>query len=181
MTDPAGQHRRFEALLQAHRKIVFKVAGLYGRSPEDRRDLQQEIGIQLWRAFAAYDDSRRFSTWMYRIALNVGISHLRRESLRDRHFEPLDPGFAETLAADAADTADEERLQQLYAVIGRLEALDRALILLVLDERSHAEIAEVLGITETNVATKIGRIKQRLRGEMTTSTASATGARNGTR
>jgi RNA polymerase sigma-70 factor (ECF subfamily) len=172
MTD-RQRHRQFEALLQEHRGIVFKVASVYARGREDCSDLAQEIAVQLWRSFANYDATRaKFSTWMYRVALNVALSHAR-QAAQDERLEPLDASHLEL--PGAADVAQpDERLAALYTFIGRLEPLNRALILLYLDDRSHAEIAQVLGISETNVATKIGRIKQKLRGQM--SAAITTGA-----
>ncbi|CAN5267184.1 sigma-70 family RNA polymerase sigma factor [soil metagenome] len=160
-TDSPEAQRRFEALLAAHQKIVLKVASIYAYGRDDRLDLGQEICAQLWRAFAHYDASRPFSTWMYRIALNVAISHVRREVGSRQRFEPL-VDDADALAAPEPEEPDA-RLAQLDAFITTLEPLNRALMLLVLDERSHAEIAEVLGISTSNVATKINRIKQRLR------------------
>ncbi len=173
----ARKHQlRFESLLQEHRGIVFKVAGVYSRNQADREDLVQEIATQLWRSFGRYDEAQaRFSTWMYRIALNVAISQVRRErwSQTDR-FEPLQPHHLETVGGGEAIPQQDERLAALYAFIGELEPLNRALILLYLEDRSYAEIAEILGISETNVATKISRIKQKLRGQMVA--AETTGA-----
>lgn len=164
MTDPRHQ-RQFEALLDQHRGIVFKVAGIYARGSE-REDLAQEIAAQLWRAFGGYDERRaRFSTWMYRVALNVAISHVRCNA-RAACLEPLDAMHLE-LPGETGVAEPDERLTALYAFIGQLDALNRALILLYLDDKSYAEIAQVLGISETNVATKLGRIKQKLRGQMT--------------
>jgi RNA polymerase sigma-70 factor (ECF subfamily) len=165
--------QRFESLLREHRRIVFKVAGLYSRSTADREDLVQEISAQLWRSFGRYDEARaKFSTWLYRIALNVAISQARRWPAADR-FEPLETHHLETVGDEAVAESDE-RLAALHAFIGRLDPLNRALILLYLEDRSYAEMAEVLGISETNVATKISRIKQKLRGQMTA--AEITGA-----
>jgi RNA polymerase sigma factor (sigma-70 family) len=168
MTDPQRQ-QRFEALLGEHQRIVFKVAGIYAHHAEDRRDLAQEIVVQLWRSFGRYDERQaKFSTWMYRIALNVAISDARhrRRSLAGR-LEPLEPRHLETITGGQATADRDERLDALYAFIGELDALNRALILLYLEDRSYAEIADILGISETNVATKISRIKQTLRGQMT--------------
>lgn len=170
MTD---RQRQFETLLQEHRGIVLKVASVYAHGSEDRSDLAQEIAVQLWRSFGGYDPARaKFSTWMYRVALNVAISHVR-QAARDERLEPLDAGHLE-LPGEADVSQPDERLAALYAFIGQLDPLNRALILLYLEDRSHAEIAQVLGISETNVATKIGRIKQKLRGQMTA--AAPTGA-----
>ncbi len=156
--------RRFEARLQEHRRIVLHVARLYAGPGDERHDLVQEICGQLWRAFPSYDPSRRFSTWMYRIALNTGISHLRHATARAARFEPLDDDRLADVADDTPHrTAAAERLAELDARIAQLGPFDRALVLLYLEDRPLAEIADVLGISETNVATKIGRIKQRLR------------------
>ncbi|GAA0888192.1 RNA polymerase sigma factor [Rhodanobacter soli] len=173
MTGRQHQHR-FESLLHEHRRIVFKVAGLYSRSAADRDDLVQEISAQLWRSFGGYDEARaKFSTWLYRIALNVAISQARRWPEADR-FEPLDTHHLETVGGGEPIAEPDERLTALYAFIGQLDPLNRALILLYLEDRSYTEMAEILGLSETNVATKLGRIRQKLRGQMTA--AQATGA-----
>lgn len=169
-----ADQQRFAALWREHQGIVLKVAGVYARGIEERRDLAQEIGVQLWRAFPAFDERRaKFSTWLYRIALNVAISHLRREGEKASRTQPLDDVHLETVAGEPVAETDE-RLAALHAFIGQLDALNRALILLYLEDRSYADIADVLGISATNVATKINRIKHKLRGQMTA--AAITGA-----
>lgn len=157
----------FGDLLQQHRGIVFKVANSYANDPEDRADLAQEIAAQLWKAWPKYDSRRLVTTWMYRIALNVAISHLRGRSLRARHHVPLDESLHDIDIDADADHEGKQQLRLLQQVIGRLAPLDRALMLLYLDDRPQREIAEVLGISETNVATKISRLKQRIRTELT--------------
>lgn len=152
---------RFLTLLEGHRKILYKVANAYCREREDRSDLAQEIVIQLWRSFGRYDEQYRFSTWMYRIALNVAISFYRTESVRVRQTLPLEGVVLDFAAADGQPDADERRV--LYGLIGRLEELDRALIILYLDGYAHQEIGELLGLSATNVATRIDRIKRRLK------------------
>jgi RNA polymerase sigma-70 factor (ECF subfamily) len=153
---------RFEALLQRHQKIVFKVANTYCRNAEDRRDLVQEISVQLWRAFPRYDPARPFSTWAYRIALNVAISFVRRAGRR-RPTQPLPPDECLPGPGDARARDSDDRVAELHRVLDQLGDLDRALMLLYLEEHSYREIAEVLGISEANVATKINRLKQRIR------------------
>jgi RNA polymerase sigma factor (sigma-70 family) len=159
-SDAARQ--QFIALMEQHRRMVFKVASTYAR-PADREDLAQEIATQVWRAFAKYDASRPFSTWLYRIALNVGISHLRHHAERERRTVPLEPELHEAVDPLARDPGADEAPLVLDAFIAQLDALNRALLLLYLDEHSTREIAEVLGITETNVSTKINRLKERVR------------------
>lgn len=156
---------RFAELLERHRGIVFKVAATYCRNAADREDVAQEIVTQLWRAFPKYDATRTFSTWMYRIALNVAISFVRSNSVRERHTVALDETH-DVEDSSASPSEDDERTRLLYAFIDRLDTLNRALLLLYLDEHSYRDIAAILGITETNVATKIGRLKQRFAREM---------------
>lgn len=153
---------RFESLLGRHRGIVFKVAHAYCRHAEDRRDLEQEIAAHLWKAFPKYDPARSFPTWMYRIALNVAISFVRGVARRPPPV-PLDD-----TAVAAPDVAEpDDRVRALHRFLDRLDHLNRALLLLHLDDHSYRDIADVLGISETNVGTKLNRLKQRLRDELT--------------
>jgi RNA polymerase sigma-70 factor (ECF subfamily) len=177
--------QRFEALLREHQRIVFKVAGVYARNPHDRDDLAQEIAVQLWRSFRTFDERRaKFSTWMYRVALNVAISHARSaERFGAKHFGALDDAnldiVARTDGGHDESMERNERIAALHASIAQLDPLNRALVLLYLEDRSYAEIADVLGISETNVATKLNRIKHKLRTQMTV--AAAWEMKNGTR
>ncbi|MGH8191782.1 MAG: RNA polymerase sigma factor [Rhodanobacteraceae bacterium] len=179
------RQRRFEALLREHQRIIFKVAGVYARNVSDRDDLAQDIATQMWRSFASFDERRaKFSTWMYRVALNVAISHVRTGARRDAaRSQPLESADFEAVADSGVTQFEriesDERSAALHAFIGSLDPLNRALVLLYLEERSYAEIAEVLGVSETNVATKLNRIKQKLRGQM--AAQQPAGARNGTR
>ena len=167
-TMTANAHRdAFGTLLQRHSGIVFKIANSYARGADDRADLAQEIAAQLWHAWPKYDPARSFSTWMYRVALNVAISHLRQQELRRRHDAvPLDEALHDVADGNAADPEREQRLRLLQGFIARQPPLERALLLLYLDERPQREIAEILGIGESNVSTKIGRLKQRSRDEL---------------
>jgi RNA polymerase sigma-70 factor (ECF subfamily) len=157
---------RFLGLLERHRKILFKVAHTWCRHAEDWRDLVQEITAELWRAFPRYDEERPFSTWMYRIALNVAISFARRAGRR--RMQPLSENDCPTVSSDASVTGQEhdDHVAALLRFIDQLDDLNRALLLLYLEEHSYREIAEVLGISETNVATKISRLKQRIRKDL---------------
>jgi len=156
------RQQQFEALLREHQGIVFKVANTYCWHSDDRADLAQDIVTQLWRAWPRYDPSRTFSTWMYRVALNVAISHVRKAA-RDREIAlPLDENLH-----DAPAALDVHALHnRLQGFIERQPPLDRALLLLYLEDRSQREIAEILGITQTNVSTKINRLKQKIRAEL---------------
>lgn len=157
------RHARFLSLLRDHERIIFKVAATYCSQVDDRRDLEQEICVQLWRAFPAYDETRAFPTWMYRIALNVAIAFVRKSSRRQRQ-RTIDLNSVETRPASPVDGGiEDERIAALRVLIAEFDPLNRALMLLYLDDRSYREIADVLGITETNVATKLHRLKQRIR------------------
>jgi RNA polymerase sigma-70 factor, ECF subfamily len=150
----------FVTLLQEHRRLVYRVAGSYARARTDTDDLAQEIATQAWRAFPSYDAQRRFSTWLYRIALNVAISWLRVEAPRRQRSIPYDAELHDPAVRDDLDADDGSRI--LRAFIESQEPLDRAVLLLYLEERPLAEMSEILGITTTNLTTKINRLKQRL-------------------
>jgi RNA polymerase sigma factor (sigma-70 family) len=154
--------QEFQSLVDQHKKILYKVSNSYCRNREDREDLAQEIVVQLWRSFGSFDGRARFSTWMYRIALNVAISFYRKESTRSR-FILSDEGQLLNAIDEKPQQSDE--IRALHRSIAALDPLDKALVLLYLDGNSYQEIAVVLGISETNVASKISRMKQRMRQE----------------
>jgi RNA polymerase sigma-70 factor (ECF subfamily) len=148
---------RFFAELDAHRRILSKVTRTYCREPADREDLAQEIVVQLWRSFPRFDGRSKFSTWMYQVALNVAISYQRSEIVRARYVIS-----DEAQILDAVDQTNDEpqEVGLIYEFIDSLNPLDRALVLLYLDGNSHQEISQVLGISTSNVATKMSRLKQ---------------------
>lgn len=161
MTTPDLQ-LTFQNLVERHKKILYKVCNSYCRDHDSRDDLAQEILAQLWRSFGKFDGRCRFSTWMYRIALNVAISFYRSESTRTRHVISGEEHLLET-AGEAEGQPEDVRL--LYQFIEELDPLNKALILLYLDGNSYQETADILGITETNVATKISRLKNKMKQE----------------
>ncbi len=160
---------RFQSLIEEHKKILYKVCNSYCRNRDDREDLAQEIIVQLWRSFGGFDERYRFSTWMYRIALNVAISFYRRESTKARHVLSDNERVLEAVD-ERANPPDD--IQLLYQVIDGLDPLNKALMLLYLDGNSYAEVAEVLGISETNVATKISRLKKTMKEQLSGKTQS---------
>jgi RNA polymerase sigma factor (sigma-70 family) len=159
MTVPIDQGA-FENLIEGNKGIIYKVANSYCRDKEDRKDLVQEIIIQLWKAFGHYNSQFKVSTWMYRISLNVAISFYRKE--KRSSVAPLTATII-AMVADEEPGQLEEQVQLLYQFINELDELNKALMLLYLDNTSYKEMAEVLGISETNVATKIARIKDKLK------------------
>ena len=157
----------FVELLERHAHILQKVARAYCPFPAQRPDLIQEITVALWRSFGRYDPDRPFGTWMYRIALNVAISFFRSELRRIERLAPLD-AFDAAEPPAAEPPPGDPRAGALLECIDALGELDKALVLMYLDGYPHAEIAGVLGITASNVATKLARIKERLRAALTT-------------
>jgi len=158
----AEDHAEFLALVGRNQGIVLKIAHSYQNNATDREDLVQEILAQLWRSFPKYQQDRAFSTWMYGVALNVAISRLRQTGTPPL---PLDADLSDSIAAPAGKEPDP-RISELDRFIQGLDPLNRALLVLYLEERPYREIAEILGISETNVSTKISRLKQRIREEI---------------
>jgi RNA polymerase sigma-70 factor (ECF subfamily) len=152
----------FQDRLSAHRGIVLKVAASYAWTCEDRADLAQDIALQLWRAWPGYDPARPFATWMYRVALNVAISHRRSESQRGQQ-DPLHEGHDQLVGEQDVDAAHRQQRELLQHAMRALGRLDRALLLLHLEGCSHREIGDVLGLSESNAATRLGRIREKLR------------------
>ena len=157
---------KFLSLVQSNKGIIYKVANSYCKSVEDRKDLIQEIIIQLWKSFDDYDNNFKYSTWMYRISLNVAISFYRKEKRRERISNPFTEGIINFTDNDSLEDK-ESNLGILQQMILELRDLDKALMLLYLEEKSHKEISQIIGISETNVATKISRIKNVLKQSFT--------------
>ena len=141
--------------------MLHKVCRLYCYDEHDRQDLFQEIIVQLWRSYPAFRGESKFSTWLYRIALNTAISDLRRQK---RRTSPLDPDQIPTHFQDIRyGTEEEEQLQQLYAAIERLTEIEKALVMLYLEDKSYDEMEEILGINQNNLRVKMNRVKEKLR------------------
>ena len=156
---------RFIALLGAQKTILYKVVSAYCHDREDRADLTQDILVELWLAFPDYDARAKFSTWMYRVAMNVAISHLRHRTRKQRDSRQtisLEDFGIDLLAADEADATQSDNMRTLFALIRELDEVNRSLMLLFLDGYSADEIAAIIGITPSNVSTRINRLKQRL-------------------
>lgn len=157
----ADQQVCFQAQVEIHKRIIYKVVSGFAWQQEDQQDLAQEITVQLWRSFPKYDPKRPFSTWMYQVSLNTAISWSRKSKLLGQHLTT-----SEDITQIPDNQPDSSDSQTLYHLIESLDELSRALLLLYIDERSHTEIGEILGITATNVAVKLNRLKARLRMEV---------------
>ena len=149
----------FATLIQQHEKLVYKVCHLYATDDEDIRDLFQEIVLQAWRGYSRYRGDAAISTWLYRVALNTAITHKRRQ----RNAIATTPQLPLIDIADDGQVPYAEEYRIMHKLIGELPPLDKALVLLYLEDRPHNEIAEILGISISNVGTKLNRIKDRLR------------------
>ncbi|MEA5425670.1 RNA polymerase sigma factor [Arcicella lustrica] len=152
---------QFVELIKIHQGIVHKVCGMYRRDPDDRKDLFQEIVIQLWKAFPKFRQEAKVSTWIYQIALNVAISDFRKESRKPIRVE-LSETFA-NISDNQYDFSFEEKLKVLYQAIDQLSEVEKAIMMLYFEEKSNEEIAEIIGISQNNVRVKMTRIREKLR------------------
>lgn len=151
---------RFTRVIKENKGLIFKIAILYTNSIQDRDDLYQEIVYQLWKSFPSFKEHSKISTWMYKVGLNTAIYHLKKNKRELATIpiekEPLNFGTR-------IDHIHEERLEILYEHIQRLSLLDKGIILLWLEENSHEEIAAIVGLSITNVGTRVSRIRNKLK------------------
>lgn len=150
----------FAELVSRNQDIIHKVCHLYCNNSEDRRDLFQDVVYQLWKSYPNFRQESKFTTWMYRVALNTAITRFKKFK-RGIKSEELDDRI--TQVADNDGDILDEKLKMLYEAINQLSKIDRAIIMLHLEENSYQEIAQIMGITETNVGVKINRIKKKLK------------------
>jgi RNA polymerase sigma-70 factor (ECF subfamily) len=164
--DNRNSIKEFVKLIQENKGILFKICNSYCHKSEEREDLTQEIIYQLWRSGKTFHADQKFSTWMYRVALNVAISFYRKSKSANalvsftENLKDIEDNEVENVAFENEYEKSRKLLQKS---INELKELDRALIILFLEAKNYKEIAEILGITETNVATKISRIKDKLK------------------
>ena len=159
LKDSTKIKEEFLELLEKNKKLLLKIANVYGKNNEEIKDLVQEITLQLWKSFPDYNPEFAVSTWMYRIALNVSISFYRKEKSRKK----LHQNFEQQAHIFYwEEQILDERFKQLYRLIEQLKAFEKALIVLYLEGKKNTEIAEILGISATNVSTILNRIKTKL-------------------
>jgi len=147
---------KFTDLLKQNKGIIHKVSLLYTNNPDDRADLFQDICFQLWRSYGSYREEARFSTWMYRVAINTAISQIRKI----KKDIPNEEYLSQYQPAETYENLN--RKEMLFQAISELNKIDRALIMLWLEEKQYEEIAEILGISKKNVSVKLVRIKRNL-------------------
>jgi RNA polymerase sigma-70 factor (ECF subfamily) len=152
---------QFVTELERNQNIVHKVCSLYTNNRDAHNDLFQEITIQLWKAYPKFRGDSKFSTWMYRVALNTAIT-LYRKSKRRLSTQDYDSVIYK-ISAEEYDPTQEQQLKLMYSAVKQLGDIDKALVFLYLENKNYAEIAETLGITEVNARVKMNRIKTKLR------------------
>lgn len=151
----------FQQVMEQHANIFHKVARTYCPNEEDRQDLLQEISVQVWRALPKYDERCRMSTFLYRIALNVAISFWRKTSRHANRYSPLGNQAHHVPASEPSHS--DWKFTLLERFIAALKETDKALMILYLEDKSHKEISEIMGLSVSNVGTRIGRIKEKLK------------------
>ncbi len=152
---------RFLELVEQNQDIIHKICGLYAVNTDERRDLSQEIVCQLWKSYKSFRGDSKFTTWMYKVALNTALLNLRRnqsrvrtESLKEHHGD---------IPARVSDQEKHGKISGLYEAINQLPKFERAIVLLYLEQFPYKEIAEVTGISESNVSVRLVRIKKKLK------------------
>ncbi len=156
------EKEKFISIIRDNQNLIFKICYTYCKNSENRKDLEQEILLQLWKSFKKFDGRVKISTWIYRIALNTAISFYRNDcKVKDKTLQ-IDASII-SLSIVEENSELEESISILYQLIEKLNEFDKALILLYLDNNKYLDIAVILGISETNVATKIYRIKKILK------------------
>ncbi|MCZ4223380.1 RNA polymerase sigma factor [Pedobacter rhodius] len=149
----------FLSLINQHKAIIHKVSKIYVDDAEQQRDLFQEIVMQLWKAYPTFKGNSKFSTWMYRVALNTALVYFKKDNRKldkTRLDETID------VIDDNESALKEEKLDCLYKAVQELNTVEKALIFLFLENQSHREIAENLGISEVNARVKLNRTKEKL-------------------
>lgn len=162
--DASKQEARFREWLAEHTGLLLKVVRSFADGPADADDLLQEILLQVWMSLPNFRDQSKPTTWLYRVALNTALAWKRREKKHRGRTQDL-AAISNIVAVEPAPGekhADRESIDHLYAAIRSLDAAKRALVLLYLDGLSYAEMAEVTGISETNVGVRLTRIKKEL-------------------
>ncbi len=149
----------FLKLVEQHRGIIIKICAIYARQPEEREDHFQEVIVQLWKAWPSFKGLSKFSTWLYRIALNTSISGLRKKKTDLVYMDQLhmpESGYEE-------DNTRKEQLGALYRAIRQLPEIDRAVVMLFLEDHSYEEMEEILGISQGALRVKMARAKEKLK------------------
>lgn len=149
----------FIEMVKAHSPLIYKVCNAYATEHYEMNDLYQDILLNLWKGYPKFRGESRLSTWIYQVSFHTAVSSLRKEIKQQSHVHI-------TLEMEnilASDDGNSDQVKEMYGLIRRLDKYDRAVILLWLDDLSYQEISEILGISKSNVATKINRVKNKLK------------------
>jgi RNA polymerase sigma-70 factor (ECF subfamily) len=157
-TEQIALESGFIKMVQTNERIIYKVCSFYVSEYFLMEDLYQETVLNLWKAYPKFRNESALSTWIYKIALNTCISGMRKENKRHRQV-PL--SLSEEIVFEPDNM--EDNIRELYRLIHQLKTLERAIILLYLEEKSYQEIADITGLSLSNVATKLKRIKEKLK------------------
>ncbi|MGM0636488.1 MAG: RNA polymerase sigma factor [Bacteroidota bacterium] len=152
---------KFVELLEENQNIVHKICRIYTDDEAAHQDLFQEITIQLWKAFPKFRGDAKFSTWMYRVALNTAITLYRKQKRKIKTQDWEKVSFK--IEAEDYDDTQEKNLKLMYQAIKELNDIDKALVFLYLEDRNYTEIATTLGISEVNARVKMNRVKKKLK------------------
>lgn len=160
MTHATSQDKenRFMAVVNDNRRLIYKVCYMYATDDDHFNDLYQEVLANIWQGIGSFRGDSRESTWIYRVALNTCVTFFRRNS----HHTTGRVSIDNVTEMEAPDNAKGDMLREMYRLIGGLPKMDKAIILMWLDEKSYDEIAEETGLTRNTVATRLRRIKQKL-------------------
>ncbi len=153
--------KQFENHISEHTLLIHKVCRIYAYTSDDRKDLFQEIVIQLWKAYPRFRGESKFSTWMYRVAINTAITGLRKQKDFITSYEPA--ALPANMSDNSNTEAEEERLQQLYAAIEQLNQIEKAIVMLYMEDKSYEEMEDIMGMSQGNLRVKMSRIKDKLR------------------
>jgi RNA polymerase sigma-70 factor (ECF subfamily) len=150
------REQEFIARIQKHQGILHKICFVYSHNNADKEDLYQEIVLQLWKSYPSFRQESKFSTWMYRVALNTAITLNKKASKFKNKAE-----ISDDYAVEKIDDYSEE-IKILYKAISKLSKIEKAIVMLWLEEKTYNEIAEIIGISEKNVSVKLVRSKKKL-------------------
>ena len=156
-------HKKFVHNINQHQAILHKICNVYAYNKADRQDLLQEMLLQLWRAYPHFRGQAKISTWMYRIALNTAISGFRKQKrqIKTQDIQAND-AFLNKFT-DKISIEEDEKLIQMYAAIAQLKDLEKAIVMLYLDDYSYEKMAAMLGISVNQIGVKLHRIKLKLK------------------
>ena len=152
----------FIKLIQKNEGILFKISGLYSNNIADGNDLRQEMIYQLWKSFDSFKGQSKISTWIYKVCLNTGLVFVKKNNHALMNVESIENLEEVLQLTDNHDSELSDQILHLYQTIKKLSKIERGIILLHLEGNSYEEISEITGFTQSNVGTRLGRIKNKL-------------------